>query len=58
MLQQQAAAAQSVANNMIDIQQLTNSNTESISSTEFATEKLTHTATELNLLVKHFEKSL
>jgi len=58
MLQQQAAAAEKVATHMIEIQGLATSNTDSIRSTEFATEQLAHIAAELNLLVKHFEKSL
>jgi len=58
MLQQQAAAAEEVTHNMIEIQSLASGNTDSIRSTEHATDKLAHTATELNLLVKHFEKSL
>ncbi|MBI3902684.1 MAG: methyl-accepting chemotaxis protein [Nitrosomonadales bacterium] len=58
MLQQQTVAAEDVARNMSDIQMLATSNTDSIRSTESTTEQLTHTATELSLLVKHFEKSL
>ena len=58
MLQQQTAAAEEVAQNMTKIQELTLSNTDSVRSTEYATDKLSHTATELSMLVKHFEKSL
>ena len=58
LLQQQSAAAEEVAHNMNDIQALTHSNTVSIRNTEHTTEALTHIASELNLLVKHFEKSL
>ena len=58
MLQQQTAAAEEVANHMIEIQELASGNTDSIRSTEHSTGLLAHTATELNLLVKHFEKSL
>jgi aerotaxis receptor len=58
MLQQQAAAAEDVAHNMNEIQALAYGNTDSIRNTEYATGQLAHTASELNLLVKHFEKSL
>jgi aerotaxis receptor len=58
MLQQQEAAAEEVARNMLDIQALANDNTNSIHNTEAATGQLANTASELNLLVKHFEKSL
>lgn len=58
ILRQQAAAAEDVAHHMADMQELASGNTDSIRNTEYATEKLAHTATELNLLVKHFEKSL
>ncbi len=58
MLRQQAAAAEDVAHNMIEIQTLASNNTSSIGTTEYATEKLAQTASELNLLVRHFEKSL
>jgi len=58
MLQQQASAAQDIASHMDEIQTLACGNTESIRNTERTTEGLAHTASELNLLVKHFEKSL
>ena len=58
MLQQQTVATESIAQDMSQIQALASSNTDSIRSTEHATEGLAGTATELNLLVKHFEKSL
>lgn len=58
MLQQQSAATADVARSMLDIHELADSNTVSIHGTEQATEKLANTAAELNLLVKHFEKSL
>jgi len=58
MLQQQAAAAANVAHNMLEIYDLSCSNTASIRGTEQSTGELANTATELNLLVKHFEKSL
>jgi len=58
MLQQQASAAQDIASNMNEIQTLACQNTESIRNTERTTEGLAQTSSELNLLVKHFEKSL
>ena len=58
MLRQQAQAAEDVAHQMIEMQGLASGNTDSIRNTEQATEKLAHAATELNLLIKHFEKSL
>jgi len=58
MLQQQAAAAANVSHNMVEIYDLLCSNTSSVRGTEQATGELANTATELNLLVKHFEKSL
>jgi aerotaxis receptor len=58
MLQQQSAAAKDVARHMIEIQGLASGNTDGIRNTGYATERLAHTATELNLLVKHFEKSM
>lgn len=58
MLHQQAAAAQDVAHHMNEIQTLTSANTQSINNTEQTSEGLAHIASELNLLVKHFEKSL
>jgi aerotaxis receptor len=58
MLHQQAVTAEDVAHSMLDIQTLATNNSISVSNTEFAASQLANTATELNLLVKHFEKSL
>lgn len=58
MLKEQAAASADVAHSMLDIHELADSNAVGIRSTEKATARLSGTATELNMLVKHFEKSL
>lgn len=58
MLQQQEAATGDIAHHMNEIQTLSVSNTDSVHNTERTTEALAHTASEMNLLIKHFEKSL
>jgi aerotaxis receptor len=58
MLQEQAVAMQDIAQHMSEIFTLASDNADGVSKTKDTTEKLAHTATELDLLVKHFEKSL
>jgi methyl-accepting chemotaxis protein len=58
MLQQQAAATDDIAHHMNEIHTLAGSNAEGVRKTKEVAEELVHTAAELDLLVKHFEKSL
>jgi aerotaxis receptor len=58
ILQQQATAAADVAHNMNDIHELACSNTVSVNGAKQSAMELANIATELNLLVQHFEKSL
>ncbi|HQS57521.1 MAG: hypothetical protein B7Y56_07535 [Gallionellales bacterium 35-53-114] len=58
MLQEQAVATEDIAQHMNEIYTLASSNAEGVRKTKNVTEELAHTASELDLLVKHFEKSL
>jgi aerotaxis receptor len=58
MLQQQTSSTEDIANHMDEIFTLTSSNAESVRKTKNTADELAHTAAELDLLVKHFEKSL
>ena len=58
ILQQHAEASATVAPSMVDIYELASSNTVGIQGTGQSTGELSNIATELNMLVKHFEKSL
>lgn len=58
MLHEQAVATEDIAQHMNEIYTLASSNAEGVRKTKEVTEELAHTASELDLLVKHFEKSL
>ena len=58
MLQQQAGATDDIAHHMNEIHTLAGSNAEGVRKTKDVTDELVRTAAELDLLVKHFEKSL
>lgn len=58
MLHEQAVAMEDIAQHMNEIYTLASTNAEGVRKTGNITGELAHTASEMDLLVKHFEKSL